>query len=333
MFQEAVKSSPGLVERNFCIAGVHFCFKFAGPALIAPLTSALAHLACDSSSTPDLTILVWDSDSTNTAPPPPGWDLEDHRERGEIRGFCDERFHTIFQIYVGRLTMIDRQSSTALCWTRSSEDVPLSERGAPFRVLFDFWLTRYGLSMLHSGATGRHDRGVLLAGAGGSGKSNTTLTCLEEGLLYAGDDYCLLNGDDPATVFSLYNSAKLFPPDRCRFSVLDKPELWYQDATSDKALVFLQQTSPEKITRSMPIVAVLLPRVTGQRDTRVRAVSSNTALRTLMMEVQPSSAASMKQSLSNLANLVRTVPCFDLQLGTTRAQIPQVVKELLQQKL
>ena len=330
-FESAISSSPGLEERHYSIAGLRLRFQFAGPALVAPLTTAFEHLACepDPLRGPDFTVCVWDSESTDSSPPSPAWTPDDHRERGEIRGFCDERFHTFYQLYTRRLTMVDWERSTALCWTRCPRSVPVSERGAPFRVLLEAWLAREGLIMLHSGATGNESGGVLLVGAGGSGKSNTSLTCLQSDLLYVGDDYCVIRCEDPVTAHSLYQSAKLYPSDRSRYPSLDDPALWYQDETSDKALAFLKQILPDKLVPSLPISAILLPRVTEEKDTRISRASPRVALKSIMLGAMPPPMGGMTGGLTKLSSLARSVPSFELQLGTQRAQIPDTIKKLL----
>ena len=60
-------------------------------------------------------------------------------------------------------------------------------------------------------AVGQAAGGVLLVGAGGSGKSTCALSCLTSDLLYAGDDYVAVELRPEPRVLSLFCSGKLEP--------------------------------------------------------------------------------------------------------------------------
>ena len=58
------------------------------------------------------------------------------------------------------------------------------------------WMGSPGAACLaHGGAVGLEGAGVLLVGAGGVGKSSTSLVCVEAGFDYAADDYCLVSAE------------------------------------------------------------------------------------------------------------------------------------------
>ena len=78
--------------------------------------------------------------------------------------------------------------------TASSERLSLYERGKPFRVLLSVWLHDRGVQVVHAALVARGDRGVLLPGRGGAGKTTSALTCLLAGFRYLGDDYVGLEG-------------------------------------------------------------------------------------------------------------------------------------------
>src|SRR4051794_35230087 len=67
---DAASATRGSVERWYRIAGRGVRLRFAGAALVGDMTRALAHLAVDPMGDADLTVSVWDSDSTDVPPPP-----------------------------------------------------------------------------------------------------------------------------------------------------------------------------------------------------------------------------------------------------------------------
>ena len=72
-FQQATQGEGTVIERFYRIHDRTICLRFAGESLIRPLTPALAHLETAPTKDPDLTICLWDDDSTQTRLPPPPW--------------------------------------------------------------------------------------------------------------------------------------------------------------------------------------------------------------------------------------------------------------------
>jgi hypothetical protein len=166
----------------------------------------------------------------------------------------------------------------------------------------------------------------LLAGRGGSGKSTTALACLSAGMRYAADDYCLLANDPQPTVYSLYNTGKLETAQAQRF-----PQLAHLARNSgDKAVFFLNEQFPAQLVAEMPLRAILLPRVTGQRETILQPAAPGEALQALapstIFQLPGGGAADFRF----LAVLVKQLPCYRLGLGTEIERIPQVISRLLE---
>jgi hypothetical protein len=207
-YEQAEAACGGCVDRYYSIAGFAVRLRFAGVALIPYITPALAHLATEPVAEPVLTVCLWDSDSTNIVMQPPPWQADDYREGGEIRGFVDERIHTIVQIGVNALSVVDRARNLGIYWVKTAKQIPYYESSAPLRAIFHLWMSQRGIQLIHAGAVGLPSGGVLLVGKGGSGKSTTALACLNSELFYASDDYCLLAHHPTPTVFSIYSTGK-----------------------------------------------------------------------------------------------------------------------------
>src|SRR5262245_5027713 len=187
-FERAVQAAGARIERDYLIGGYRVRLRFAGPVLVPALTRALAHLSVPGVGAPDLTIQLWETASTGVAPPPPAWDYDDFGD-GLIRGFSTEQYLTSFQIGTNTLSLIDNDRNQGTFWIKAVEQIPYWDRGAPLRALLTLWLNRRDRVLVHAGAVGLAEGGVLLAGAGGAGKSNTALATLATELSYAGDDF------------------------------------------------------------------------------------------------------------------------------------------------
>ena len=164
-----------------------------------------------------------------------------------------------------------------------------------------------------------------------SGKSTTALTCLESNLSYVGDDYTLLGLDPGPVVHSLYNSAKLNNDHVQRFPAL-LPKIVNTDRlTEEKALLFVNEHYPSKVATRLPIRAILLPRVTGLVETRLKRVSVAMALASLAPSTIFQLPRAGNEAFKFLAAFARRVPCFSFKVGTDLSAIPPVIEGLLSQ--
>jgi hypothetical protein len=194
-----------------------------------------------------------------------------------------------------------------------------------------WWLESRGRLLVHAAAIGDAAGCVLLPGKGGSGKSTTTLACLESGLGILGDDYCVLQRVPQPQVHSLYSTTKLKGREdiEIRFPHLRQVVSNIESLENEKALIFLHDHVPEVLRLQASLRAILLPKVTGERDTHLRPVSGAQALRFLapstMFQFPGDAGLIFRESVA----LIRQLPVLELCLGTDLAQIPEVIRQVL----
>ena len=324
---ESAQKITGSLERSYRIGGYHVRLKFSGEALLE-LTKALDHLAVTDESAPDLTICLWDSESTGQRMVERPWQEQDFLARGVIQGYNTERIYTAFQHGSGAVSVLDLERNLAVFWAPDPR-VPYWEKGSPLRSILHWWLLNNGLQLVHAAAVGNSNGGVLIGGKGGSGKSTTALSCLDSDLLYVGDDYTLLGIDSGPVVHSLYNSAKLNSDQLQRFPAL-LPLAANSDRLADeKALLFVNEHFPAKVANQLPVRAILLPRVTGLPDTRWQRVSVAMALAALAPSTIFQLPRAGNEALRFLATFARHLPCFSLEVGTNLSTIPPAIERLL----
>jgi hypothetical protein len=332
-YWQAEKAAGGPVERFYTIGRHIIRLCFAGPALVPLLTPALEHLTAEPEPTPSLTILLWDSASTRTSMPPPAWSTDDYVARGEIRGYNDDRLHTSFQMDSGVLNMFDARLDLAIFWARDAQLLPSYQSGAPLLMILHWWARRRGCQLIHAAAVGTSKGGVMLAGKGGSGKSTTAAACLNSGLLYAGDDYCLLEMNDVPHAYSLYSSAKLGAESVRRLPHLEPAIHNTGRSVAEKALIFVHRIYPEAVTRGFPVRAVLLPEVTGRGETVLSPASPMLGLMALAPSTIFQLSGAGRCAFEILAALVKRVPCCHLEIGNDLHRIPEVIRDLLSRQL
>ena len=318
-----VFSSTPSEAHDYSIGDLNVRLQIAGQATS---TRAFAHLQTSLQSHVDLTICVWDSVATETKMVPPPWSESNYGPRGEIHDYNNERFRTAFDQGTHALSMIDHERGIALFWTRDAEKLPPYENAAPFRTIFNWWAERTDRVLVHCGAIGSKNRAAILAGPGGAGKSTTALLCAQAGSDYLADDYCLLQIAEPVRVFSLYNSAKLSHNQVAKFETFAGRSAGMD---GDKHLFFLNEIWPARLKRSSTCRLLLLPRLSGNRETSIEPASPAEALRAIAPSTIFQLSGAGRQSFEQLSNFVQAIPARRLNLGTDFAQIPEKIQQCL----
>ena len=340
-FARAEEAVGGTIDKYYKIGNHSICLRFAGEALIPYITPAIAHLACSPTTKPDLTIHLWDIVSTNSKLPlllsslvcllgHAWWVLADNR--GALKDYSSKRLKTVFYPHPNRLSLLDLEENKAFYWLENALQVPYYEMGASLKVILHLWFQEREYHYIHAGAVGLPTGGVIIPGKGGSGKSTTTLTCLDSELMYASDDYSLITLQPEPYVYSLYNTAKLnvTETDFKRFPHL-VPLIHNTDSLEEeKAMLFVQQHYPEKVSSGFPLKAIFVPRVTGELNTEIKPSTPGQAL----AAIAPSSILQLPgetgKAFKMMSQLVRQVKCYSLELGTDLSQISPTILNFLQ---
>ncbi|MFN8513961.1 MAG: hypothetical protein U0232_14245 [Thermomicrobiales bacterium] len=336
-FGQVAAAVGGATERTYLVGGCGLRLRFAGPALVPLLTPALAPLACPPDALPpgaSLTVELWDSASTGSAPPPPGWSVADRQPRGEVRGYDapDSRIRAAYHDDHGAISLLDTATGTAIFYARDARGIAPYETASPLRVILHWWLAAHARRFIHGGAVGTSEGGVIVVGRGGSGKSTSCLACLaapESGLRYASDDYALLEEGPEPRVHSLYASAKLRTDQFWRVPRLADLATRPDGADDAKSILLLHNRFPERLIASFPLRAVLVPRIVGGSATRLRPTSPGIALTALAPSTIFQLAGADGAALRAMRGVVEQVPSYLLELGEETAQIPVLIAALL----
>ena len=321
-------SRTGLVRKWYEIGGRRICLQFAGDALVPLLTPALDHITA-APGTASLTVSVWDTHSTGIRPPAAVWSESDLLPRGEIRGYTGDPVRLTWHTGPSVMSFADVVAGEAAFWIDDARQTPWYESGSPFRSLFHWWLVQHNRQLVHAAAVGTKAGGVLIAGKGGSGKSNTALACIGK-LPYAADDYCVVEPGAQPFVYSLYNTAKISHGDMALYPYL--ADAVRTGGTADeKALLYLHKHRPCDITTGFPLRAVLVPRRTGRSETTVEEASSAAALHALAPSTIFQLPGAGADTFRLLSDVCRRVPCRFLNLGTDRSRIAAAIAGVLEE--
>jgi hypothetical protein len=326
----ALAAFPGSRERAFRIGGLPVRIRFAGPAMEENVFPALSHLeSAQGDSAPELTVHVWDCESSGVQPPLPSDVWNDCTPWGELTAARGSAVHASRLMDIGVYSVLDIAGGRAVYWANRAGQVPPYARAAALRSVFHVWMRARGRIFLHGAAVAVGGEGVLLAGKGGSGKSTTALLCALSGWQYLGDDYCLASAGPQPRAYSLYNSAKLSPDQWDRFAQWSGSPHAIRDPQSGKAVVFLAFDPAVRVIAEARLRAVVLPEIGGASRTVLSEESAAAAWKAMGPSTVLQLPGAGAQDLALIGRLARGVPCFRLQLGRDWEAIPSVVAQAL----
>jgi hypothetical protein len=334
-FFEAYKNAEilcgGPIQRFYEIGGFTIRLSFANPTLVSYIAPALAHIAMPPVSDPLLTIFLFDSNSTNSEIPTLPWHEDQYARRGEILEFTTERIHISYQWGTQALSLLDKKESIAIYWISDSKQIPYWDTGAPLLSILQLFFGGKGLQMVHGGAVGMPEGGVLLVGKGGSGKSTSALSCINSELFYAGDDYLLVAHNPPPTAHSVYCTGKVNSCDAEKFQFLNLAVSNRDRLDKEKALYFLNDRFPTKIIKNFPIRAILIPRITSKSRAYLEPASTRDALTAMVPSTIIQMPFAGKKACEIMTRIAMDVPCYYFNVGSDLAQIPKAILSLMSQ--
>lgn len=317
---EIQPDSPAPVSYLLCERTIQV--NYPSPNLYQALHPALAHLEVDPIAPPDLLIRVMEKEPTRL------WEQDiwfgTHPEEPASNYISADKNIFMQRTEEGALSIVDRSLDCACFWVRNLESLPYWEMAAPLRIIINWWGIANGMQLLHAAAIGCPGRGVLLAGKSGSGKSTTAVSCLAAGLLYLGDDHVILDTNKRTEVHNIFSTAKLNDDMAPLFNVLGTSLHRMPHRCSEKQMAILPR---EMITSSLPLVALLIPSISGERTSRIEPASAMQGMLALAPSTLLYCPGGAEQTLNTLAELSRTLPVYRLFLGTDHDKLAAFLTE------
>ena len=330
----------GVKRRYLRIADRDVVFQFSNDTTADAMTAAMAHLQIDAPAGPAaLTVSMWDGEKaprnhvlraylytvTN-------WWFSYTGTRGILIDMHGDRLLATYNSDTRLMCVVDLDHDRAFYWKSDTAPMPYYETCSPFRSLLHGWMSRNGRYFVHGAAVGYANGGAMLVGKGGSGKSTSALSCLASSLSYAGDDYCIVSGSLSGgfEVHSLYCTAKLVEEKNLEaFPAIAGNVTNPGRAAEEKVALSLHQYRSSKLMKKFPLRALLVPVITGQRESSVVKCSPQDALMAIAPTTVGQMAFSGAADLRFMADIARAVPTYRLLLGTELDAVPGVLEELL----
>lgn len=233
--------------------------------------------------------------------------------------------HTIWQFFsAGRHQGIQTLQATGA--------YPPWEASFPLRNFLHWSYQAQGMRLVHAATLGRNGRGVLLAGAGGAGKSGTTLAGILHGLTSAGDDYVAIGLEGQQA--TAYPVIKLMKQDRAGLARLGIDPLeralgepnWQGKYTFD-----FEDLVRGARARSLALSGILIPRISGVSKCRISPAPMRDALYGLLPNNLQQLPGGLRQGLSFVAALTRALPAYYLDLSSEPEDIARTISQFLEE--
>jgi hypothetical protein len=328
-FEDARRTGQRLQERFYALADRIIRLRIVGEALAEELFAPFDHLRIEAAE-PFLTIDVWHEAETGVRlergdlPPKLGpYGIVAASTDGLV--VAEHRPHSA--------ALLSRRERRILAWVSRADRLHLDERARPFHKTLAVSLGELHVQLVHAGLVASEDRGGLFVGAGGSGKSTSTICCFLEGLTYLGDDFVgLVSG--PGNVFvgySLYSSALIKPTHMRRYPALLNACRPGRYPDEEKSVVCFGHSVEGYMASKVDLGAIILPRIVPRTETSFRSASARDAL----LALAPSSLLFLPgggtRAMDLIGDVVTRVPAFWLELGTDVQRIAPQVRSLLAQ--
>jgi hypothetical protein len=262
-------------------------------------------------------------------PEPAKWGDAHFTEHGFAKrlaetGLRGHHFHDLdfWQFY-------DPQRRVGVQLMASTDAFPPWEPGAPLRAFLHWEYAARGMRLAHAGTLGANGKGVLLAGAGGAGKSGTVAAGLLNGLDSVGDDYVLIDLANGVSASPLFSTLKQDPQGFSRLGLTHRLPAHGPLNWQGKHTFHIADIAPQSVPATLDIVALVVPHIGGGAASSIMPVSRRDA----MIALAPSGIAQMpgerESGFRFFSDLTRLLPCYRLSLGTQPQEIAGTIADFL----
>ncbi len=303
--------------------------RHLGPGLEDLMLPAWAHLPAAPAGGAQLTVYCADVEATGLDLGSLPWRAGETASQGLVGGLAGTDYRALWDQQGRAVHLFDRRRGIALYAVGSRRDFRSWERSLPLRHILHWWTAGRGGQLIHAGAVGTSQGGVLLLGASGAGKSTTTLACLDSALGIAGDDFVLVETGGADTVHSVSSTAKLSHAALRCFPQLESKMANPGEPEPEKFLFFLDRFQPSPLIPAMPLKALVILRRAAGRDTHIEPASPVAALQASAPNTLFLLPGERAESFAKITGIFRRHPCFQIHLGHDLSQIPLRIGDLL----
>ena len=315
------------ITKRIQVADFQVEFSFYSENLVPIFYNAFEHLSSikHQQSTKILKIHFWEYQEEQIEII---WDINERHHLGYVETLSENGFFLLHQPGSEAIYLLDQNLGEAYYLVKSADRIPHWESDFPLRMLFHWWLKDEPYQPVHAAAVGIESGGLLLIGKGGSGKSTSTLKCVNSNLKVAGDDYILLDSEQ-AVAHSLFSLTKANLQSLEMLTNLSITPESLPKPIDDKYRIRLYPRYQDNIINQVPIRACLLPQVTDQDFTSIEPCSSAEILLALAPTTLFQLPGLRQEAFTKMSNFCRNTPGYRLLLGKDSFRLPEILSQFL----
>jgi hypothetical protein len=330
-FEEVLLSFPELTGTTYYrFAGFNVRIRCVGSNLSAIHEKVFKHLMVEDAGLSedfDLTIDLWDQKETKFLCPV---DLisEESIKLRTVTASTDSRI--VADQDLDASLFLDRKDKRIIASFSSAGTMNNYDLSKPFNRLLALWYRDMNVEIIHSSMISKNRKGILFLGEGGSGKTTSALSCLNDGFNYLGDDHIGLTEIDDAFIgHSLYASALIYKNHFKQFPQLQKFELQNNKQEDGKSIIYFSNGYLNKIDNYAEIKVLLLPKVVDSKNSSFRKAGKAEAFlaaapSSLRLQISPG-----KKGFKTISQLVDRTPSYWIYIGKDLDEIPKCVNEII----
>jgi hypothetical protein len=217
---------------------------------------------------------------------------------------------TVVHLHPHAAAVLDREAGTLHALLCTANGVASWQRAKPLQLPLSIFFADRNIDLLHGGLVSLRGNGVLIAGAGGSGKSTLSIAALRAGADFLGDDCVAV--DASLRGHSVFGSGSLV------------------SGEDDKSVLPLAQLYAERMAVSASIRAIVLPRITHGDSVSLQRASGRDALLALAPGSILKRAVPAAGALARMTRMARELPAYRLEMGPIEAAGARI-RELLEE--
>jgi len=210
--------------------------------------------------------------------------------------------------------------------------LPYWEFGSPLRHFIHWACLKSDIAMIHGAVIGLDQRGIMLTGAGGSGKSTMTAAAISRGWQTTGDDFVLVSMPPQLTSFPIFDVMKLTGMAEDMFADQVAMATNRNRKKGEKALIPVSGAAGTNFVSSLPIEAVFSLQLTGAETSHIETLSKVDAVAALAPSTMNILRTAMPETLKHCSLLARALPTYKLLVGTNPLEGLSVLQAFLQQQ-
>lgn len=240
------------------------------------------------------------------------------KTRYRMHYFLDRGFWQVF----------DRETGRGMQIMASDDGYPDWDPGSPLRNFVQWRLVQNGGALIHAGTLASGEDGVLLVGAGGSGKSGTVLAGVLHGLGSVGDDYVFVNTKTMAAS-ALFDTLKQDTDGLVRLGLSDHGAIPKQTNWQNKHQFYLPDLAPDACRETIRLKALFLPAISNAAQTTMTPATAKEGFLALAPSGVSQIPGDRPVLYATAAEVARRLPCYHLHLGTDPAEISNVIRTFI----